>query len=97
MLTPGLDSTLIQSSTAQKSPFHFFRCVFSPQTTSIQPRSRRTSSQAAANTSTSAVDDFDKLIMEFTDDDDMLDDGVDNDVNEDDLLQELSEMIEIDG
>lgn len=51
------------------------------------------SSQTAAS---SAVDDFDKLIMEFTDED-MLDDGVDNDVNEDDLLQELSEMIEIDG
>lgn len=75
----------------------FFRCVFSPQLTSIQPRSRRASSQAAANTASSAVDDFDKLIMEFTDDENMLDDNVDNDVNEDDLLQELSEMIEIDG
>lgn len=68
----------------------------SPQLTSSQPRSRRTSSQAAPNTASSAVDDFDKLIMEFTDED-MLDDGVDHDVNEDDLLQELSEMIEIDG
>ncbi|XP_075869335.1 zinc finger CCCH domain-containing protein 11A isoform X2 [Nelusetta ayraudi] len=68
----------------------------SPQLTSSQPRSRRMSSQAAPNTASSAVDDFDKLIMEFTDDD-LLDDGVDHDVNEDDLLQELSEMIEIDG
>lgn len=54
------------------------------------------SSQASANTASSAVDDFDKLIMEFTGED-MPDDAVDDDVNEDDLLQELSEMIEIDG
>lgn len=74
----------------------FFFFVFSPQLTSVQPRSRRTSSQAAPNAASSAVDDFDKLIMEFTDED-MLEDGVDNDVNEDDLLQELSDMIEIDG
>lgn len=63
------------------------------------PKTRRVSSsasQAASAAATSAVDDFDKLIMEFTDED-MLDDGVDNDVDEDDLLQELSEMIEIDG
>lgn len=76
--------------------FIFLRCVFSPQLTSSQPRSRRTSSQTAPNTASSAVDDFDKLIMEFTDEE-MPDDGVDDDVNEDDLLQELSEMIEIDG
>lgn len=63
------------------------------------PKTRRVSSSAslaASAAATSAVDDFDKLIMEFTDED-MLDDGVDNDVDEDDLLQELSEMIEIDG
>ncbi|XP_060925899.1 zinc finger CCCH domain-containing protein 11A isoform X2 [Limanda limanda] len=56
--------------------------------TPIQPRARR---QSAA-LSTSAVDDFEDLINEFTDD--HLEDDVDPGIGEDDLLQELSEMID---
>ncbi|XP_042354597.1 zinc finger CCCH domain-containing protein 11A isoform X2 [Plectropomus leopardus] len=62
-----------------------------------QPKSRRqsvaasrTASSAAA--STSAVDDFEELINEFTDD--HLEDDVDPGIGEEDLLQELSEMID---
>ncbi|XP_074544888.1 zinc finger CCCH domain-containing protein 11A [Halichoeres trimaculatus] len=64
-----------------------------------QPKSRRPSAAAAraASTSsmtasTSAVDDFDELISEFTDD--HLEDDMDPAIGEDDLLQELSEMID---
>lgn len=96
MLSQILHNVPLNQSHSHHLIFFFSWCISSPQLTSSQPRSRRTSSQAAPNTASSAVDDFDKLIMEFTDDD-MLDDGVDHDVNEDDLLQELSEMIEIDG
>ncbi|XP_062268287.1 zinc finger CCCH domain-containing protein 11A isoform X2 [Platichthys flesus] len=56
--------------------------------TPIHPRARR---QSAA-LSTSAVDDFEDLINEFTDD--HLEDDVDPGIGEDDLLQELSEMID---
>lgn len=38
------------------------------------------------------MDDFEELINEFTDD--HLDDDVDPSIGEDDLLQELSEMID---
>ncbi|XP_069370438.1 zinc finger CCCH domain-containing protein 11A isoform X2 [Paralichthys olivaceus] len=67
--------------------------------TPIQPKARRqsavvtrTPSTSSAALSTSAVDDFDELINEFTDD--HLEDDVDPGIGEDDLLQELSEMID---
>lgn len=52
------------------------------------PRTTSTSSAA----STSAVDDFEELINEFTDE--HLEEGVDPSIGEEDLLQELSEMID---
>ncbi|XP_034549207.1 zinc finger CCCH domain-containing protein 11A isoform X2 [Notolabrus celidotus] len=67
--------------------------------TPSQPKSRRSSAAAsrAPSTSsiaasTSAVDDFDQLISEFTDD--HLEEDMDPAIGEDDLLQELSEMID---
>lgn len=62
-----------------------------------QSRSRRPSlvasrsSSSTAATASSAVDDFDDLINEFTGD--HLEDDMDPGIGEDDLLQELSEMI----
>uniref|UniRef100_UPI0037E8B1F2 zinc finger CCCH domain-containing protein 11A isoform X2 n=1 Tax=Semicossyphus pulcher TaxID=241346 RepID=UPI0037E8B1F2 len=56
--------------------------------TPTQPKSRRTSAAA----STSAVDDFEDLISEFTND--HLEEDVDPAIGEDDLLLELSEMID---
>ena len=53
-----------------------------------QPRT----TSASSATSTSAVDDFEELINEFTDD--HMEDDVDPGIGEDDLLQELSEMID---
>ncbi|CAL1609707.1 unnamed protein product [Knipowitschia caucasica] len=66
--------------------------------TSSQAKPRRTSvtvSRSGTNSAapTSAEDDFDELISEFTTDD-PLEDGVDPDLGEDDLLQELSDMID---
>ncbi|KAM3621635.1 uncharacterized protein V6R79_013884 [Siganus canaliculatus] len=68
--------------------------------TPTQPRSRRTSvagarttSSSSAAASTSAVDDFEDLISEFTNDP-LEDQEVDPGIGEDDLLQELSEMID---
>ncbi|XP_070759046.1 zinc finger CCCH domain-containing protein 11A isoform X2 [Enoplosus armatus] len=67
--------------------------------TPTQPKSRRqstaasrTASASSAAASTSAVDDFEDLINEFTDD--HLEEDVDPGIGEDDLLQELSEMID---
>lgn len=65
--------------------------------TSTQSKSRRpslASSRApnASNTAASAVDDFDELMNEFTDD--HLEEDMDPGMGEDDLLQELSEMID---
>ncbi|KAK2821030.1 hypothetical protein Q5P01_023989 [Channa striata] len=57
-----------------------------PKTRSV---SRTSSTSAAA--SSSAVDDFEMLISEFTDD--HLEEDMDPSIGEDDLLQELSEMI----
>lgn len=51
--------------------------------------SRSTSGTAASNTT---VDDFEELMSEFTDD--HLEEDVDPSIGEDDLLQELSEMID---
>lgn len=70
---------------------------FVPQTSGTKPhgeaRTRRTSVIAAA-ASPAEVDDFDELMNEFTDD--RLEDGIELDPGkgEDDLLQELSEMID---
>ncbi|XP_013122462.1 zinc finger CCCH domain-containing protein 11A [Oreochromis niloticus] len=64
----------------------------SVQKTPSQPRSRRLSTAASRAASTSAMDDFEELINEFTDD--HLDGDVDPSIGEDDLLQELSEMID---
>lgn len=68
--------------------------------TPTQPKSRRvsvaasrTASTSSAAASTSAVDDFEELINEFTDDH-LGHEDVDPDIGEDDLLQELSEMID---
>ncbi|XP_077429277.1 zinc finger CCCH domain-containing protein 11A isoform X2 [Vanacampus margaritifer] len=55
-----------------------------------QSKSRRQSVVGSRN-STSAADDFEQLINEFTDD--HLDGDVDPGIGEDDLLQELSDMI----
>lgn len=52
----------------------------------------RTTSTSSAAASTSAVDDFEELMNEFTDD--HLEEDVDPGIGEDDLLQELSEMID---
>ncbi|XP_035486919.2 zinc finger CCCH domain-containing protein 11A isoform X1 [Scophthalmus maximus] len=67
--------------------------------TPTQPKARRPSavvsrtlSTSSAAPSTSAVDDFEELMNEFTDD--HLEDDVDPGMGEDDLLQELSEMID---
>lgn len=66
--------------------------------TPTQPKSRRMSVAASRSTSsaaasTSAVDDFEELISEFTSDH-LVHEDVDPDIGEDDLLQELSEMID---
>ncbi|XP_044068730.1 zinc finger CCCH domain-containing protein 11A isoform X2 [Siniperca chuatsi] len=67
--------------------------------TPSQPKSRRlsiaasrTASTSSTAASTSAVDDFEELINEFTDD--HLEEDVDPGIGEEDLLQELSEMID---
>lgn len=73
---------------------------FSPvPKTPTQPKTRRQSagvprtfSTSSATPSTSAVDDFEELMNEFTDD--HLEEDVDPGIGEDDLLQELSEMID---
>ncbi|KAM9859686.1 zinc finger CCCH domain-containing protein 11A [Aulostomus maculatus] len=52
----------------------------------------RTISTSSTAASTSAVDDFEELINEFTDD--RLEEDVDPGIGEDDLLQELSDMID---
>ncbi|XP_047439006.1 zinc finger CCCH domain-containing protein 11A isoform X2 [Mugil cephalus] len=60
--------------------------------TPTQPKSRRLSVAASRVASTSAMDDFEDLINEFTDD--HLEDDVDPGIGEDVLLRELSEMID---
>lgn len=52
----------------------------------------RTAATSSATASNSAMDDFEELINEFTDD--HLEEDVDPGIGEDDLLQELSEMID---
>ncbi|KAF7198701.1 zinc finger CCCH domain-containing protein 11A [Nothobranchius furzeri] len=65
--------------------------------TPTQLKFRRSSAAApratsSTNASTSAVDDFEELINQFTDD--HIEEDVDPALGEDDLLQELSEMID---
>ncbi|MEQ2272693.1 hypothetical protein XENORESO_007582, partial [Xenotaenia resolanae] len=67
--------------------------------TPIQSKPRRSSIAASRTASTSntdasgsSVDDFEELINQFTDD--HLEEDVDPAIGEDDLLQELSEMID---
>ncbi|KAI3370516.1 hypothetical protein L3Q82_025273, partial [Scortum barcoo] len=67
--------------------------------TPTQPKPRRlsaaaprTPSASSTTASSSAVDDFEELISEFTDE--HLEEGVDPGIGEEDLLQELSEMID---
>ncbi|KAK0139250.1 hypothetical protein N1851_024237 [Merluccius polli] len=63
--------------------------------TPTQAKQRRTSfvaSRVSITSSASAVDDFDELMNEFTDD--HLGEDMDPGMGEDDLLQELSEMID---
>lgn len=78
------DTSGLTTSRALKSP--------------TQAKGRRSSTAASRLSSsstapTSAMDDFEELISEFTTDD-PLDDSVDPALGEDDLLQELSEMID---
>ncbi|KAM8913971.1 zinc finger CCCH domain-containing protein 11A isoform 3-T6 [Spinachia spinachia] len=60
--------------------------------TATQAKSRRLSVAAPRTASTSAMDDFEELINQFTED--HLEGDVDPGIEEDDLLQELSEMID---
>ncbi|KAL6111356.1 zbed6 [Pungitius sinensis] len=60
--------------------------------TPTQAKSRRLSIAAPRTASTSAMDDFEELINQFTED--HLEGDVDPGIEEDDLLQELSEMID---
>lgn len=76
---------------------HFSPVLKSPTTTQPKPRrlstaASRTASTSSAAATSSAVDDFEELINEFTDD--HLEGDVDPGIEEDDLLQELSEMID---
>lgn len=68
---------------------HFSPVLRSP----TQSKLRRVSVAASRTASTSAMDDFEELISEFTDDH-LAPGDVDPDIGEDDLLQELSEMID---
>ncbi|XP_024916057.1 zinc finger CCCH domain-containing protein 11A isoform X3 [Cynoglossus semilaevis] len=70
-----------------------------PQKTSTQSKAQRQSTNGSRHSSTSsaafsnsAMDDFEQLMNEFTDD--HLEEDVDPGIGEDDLLQELSEMID---
>lgn len=81
---PLPDTSTVTQSRTLKSP--------------TQAKSRRSSVAASRHSSistapTSAVDDFEELISEFTTDE-PLDDSVDPALGEDDLLQELSDMID---
>lgn len=52
----------------------------------------RSASTSGTDVFSSAVDDFEELINQFSGDQPV--EGVDPDIGEDDLLQELSEMID---
>lgn len=56
-------------------------------------KTRRMSLTASRSISTSAMDDFEELISEFADDH-LVQGEVDTDIAEDELLQELSQMID---
>lgn len=69
------------------------RCVslFSP-VLKTQSKTRRQSVASPRISDTFSTDDFEELINEFTDD--HLDEDVDPGIAEDDLLQELTDMID---
>lgn len=82
--TPAPDTSTVTQSRSLRSP--------------TPAKGRKSSVSANRNSSsssapTSAVDEFEDLISEFTTDE-ALDDSVDPALGEDDLLQELSEMID---
>ncbi|XP_063331033.1 zinc finger CCCH domain-containing protein 11A isoform X2 [Pelmatolapia mariae] len=79
------DSCTVPQSSVQKTPSQ-------PRSRRLSTAASRAASTSSAAASTSAMDDFEELINEFTDD--HLDDDVDPSIGEDDLLQELSEMID---
>lgn len=81
---PAPDTSTVTQSRSLKSP------TPAKGRKSSVTASRSSSSSAAAP---SAVDEFEDLISEFTTDD-TLDDSVDPALGEDDLLQELSDMID---
>ncbi|XP_029006700.1 zinc finger CCCH domain-containing protein 11A [Betta splendens] len=66
--------------------------VQAPKTRRQSMGMSRTTSASGAAASSSAVDDFEELISEFADD--HLEEDIDPGLGEDDLLQELSEMID---
>lgn len=74
--------------------------VFNPNISHFSPviktpppsKTRRTSVAASRSVSSSAIDDFEELISEFADDH-LVQGEVDTDIAEDELLQELSQMI----
>lgn len=81
---PAPDTSTVTQSRALKSPTQ----------TKCRRSSVAVSRHSSSNTApASAVDDFEELISEFTTDD-PLDDSVDPALGEDDLLQELSDMID---
>ncbi|XP_053172701.1 zinc finger CCCH domain-containing protein 11A isoform X2 [Scomber japonicus] len=86
---PASTAAATETCTVPQSPIMKSPTQHKPRRPSVaQPRT----TSASSATSTSAVDDFEELINEFTDD--HMEDDVDPGIGEDDLLQELSEMID---
>ncbi|XP_068450240.1 zinc finger CCCH domain-containing protein 11A [Clinocottus analis] len=79
------EACTVPQSPALKSPTQ-------PKSRRLSVAASRTASTSSAAASTSAMDDFEELINEFTED--HLEEDVDPGIGEDDLLQELSEMID---
>ncbi|XP_069543934.1 zinc finger CCCH domain-containing protein 11A isoform X1 [Brachyistius frenatus] len=82
-----------EASTVPQSPVLKTPTQSKPRRPSVAAsRATSSSTSTSADASSSVVDDFEDLINEFTDD--HLEDDVDPGIGEDDLLQELSEMID---
>lgn len=79
-------TTLLHFSPVLKTPTQ-------PKSRRVSVAASRTASSSNTSASTSAVDDFEELINEFTDDH-LEHEDMDPDMGEDDLLQKLSEMID---